>query len=161
MKQKTLITSVILGGAGLLAYYFSTLTKTLSNVRVNIFGIKYDSKRTVDSVFTKIWFTITLKIENPTNRSVVVNETLLDFFVKDKKVGELKNFDRIVVDAKRTINVSAVSYINLLNVISLVSSIVKLVKDKTAFDIAVKGTVKIEGNLVRIDETVQVTYPSV
>jgi LEA14-like dessication related protein len=160
MKRKALITSVILGGAGLLAYYFSTLVKTAQNVRVNVFGIKYDSSRTTSSVFTKIWFALTLKIENPTSRPVVINEVLLDFYIKNKKVGELKNFDRLVIEAKRTTNFTTTTYINLLNVIQLVQDIVKLIKDKTGFEIEVKGTVKVEGNLVRIDEKLPITYPT-
>jgi LEA14-like dessication related protein len=160
MKRKALITSILLGGAGLLAYYFSTLTKTAQNVRVNLFGIKYDKTRTTSSFFTKIWFALTLKIENPTNRPVVLNETLLDFYVQGKKVGELKNFERLVIEAKRTTNFTAVTYINLLSIISLVSDIVKLIKDKTGIEISVKGTVKVEGNLIRIDETMPITYPT-
>jgi len=159
MKNKTALTAVGLGIAAVVVYYYKSMTTTLKNLSVSVFGIKYNSTRTTNSAFTKVWFDLTLKVDNPTNRPVTLSETLLTFYVEGNKAGEVKNFDRFKIDEKRATNITITTYISSLNVVNLVGTIIKFIRDKKPINIQVKGTMNLEGNKVFIDQSVTLDYP--
>lgn len=154
MKQKTALIAIGAGALALVAYYYTSLKKTLTNLNVSVFGVKYNSSRTQNSIFTKIWFELKLKIENPTDRLVTVNETLLDFYVSGKKVGEVRNFDKMTINAKTYSFLIIPTYIETLSIFNLISNFLESVKKGTPIKITVKGSINLEGNIVKIDEVV-------
>lgn len=152
MKQKTALIAVGAGALALVAYYYSGLFKTAKSLNVSIFGAKYDSKKTQNSVFTKIWFELKLKVDNPTDRPVTVNETLLDFYVNGNKVGEVRNYQKLSINPKVYSYLIIPTYLQTLSLFNLVSNFVAAVQKNEPLKVAVKGTIDIEGNKVNLDE---------
>jgi len=154
MKQKTALITIGAGALALVVYYFTRLKKTLTNLNVSVFGAKYNSQRTQNSLFLKIWFELKLKVDNPTDRQVMVNETLLDFYISGKKVGEVRNFDKLTINPKTYSYLVIPTYMETLSIFSLVSNFLEAVRSGTPLKIGVKGSINLEGNMAKIDEVV-------
>ena len=154
MKQKTALIAVGLGALAFVTYYFTSLKKTVTNLTVSVFGIKYNSERTVNSAFLKVWFDLKLKVSNPTQRSVTVNEVLLDFFLTGKKAGEVRSFQKIKINPVTDSILVVPTYFNTLIVFPLISSFLDAIKNNKPIEVMVKGTVNVEGNIVKLDESI-------
>jgi LEA14-like dessication related protein len=154
MKQKTAFIAVGAGALALVGLYYSGLLRTAKSLTVSIFGAKYNSSRTQDSIFTKIWFDLKLKVTNPTSRPVTVNETLLDFFVNGKKVGEVRNYDKQTIAPKVYSYLIVPTYFVTLSIFPLVADFLQKVKDKKPLAMEVKGSLNIEGNKINVDEKI-------
>lgn len=154
MKQKTALIAFGAGALALVAYYFTSLKKTVTNLSVSVFGIKYNSERTVNSAFLKVWFDLKLKVNNPTQRSVTVNEVLLDFYLNNKKAGEVRSFQKIKINPVTDSILVVPTYFNTLIVFPLISSFLEAIKNNEPIGVTVKGTVNVEGNIVKLDEKI-------
>lgn len=152
MKQKTALIAVGAGALALVAYYYTSLKKTVTNLNVSIFGAKYNSDRTQNSTFLKIWFDLKLKVENPTTRSLTINETLLDFYVNGKQVGEVRNFQKLTINPKVYSYLVIPTYLQTLSLFNLVSNFIASVQQKKPLKVTVKGTMDVEGNKIQVDE---------
>lgn len=152
MKQKTALIAVGAGALALVAYYYSNLFKTAKRLSVSFFGAKYNSERTGNSFFTKIWFELKLKVDNPTDRPVTINETLLDFYINGKKIGEVRNYDKVTIAPKVYSYLVIPTYILTLSIFRLVSDFLEKVKKNESITVNVKGSLNVEGNMLTIDE---------
>lgn len=155
MKQKTALIAFGAGALALVAYYFTSLKKTVTNLNVSIFGIKYNSERTVNSGFIKVWFDLKLKVNNPTQRSVTVNEVLLDFYINGKKAGEVRSFQKLQINPVTDSILVVPTHFNTLIIFPLISIFLAAIKNNKPIFINVKGTVNVEGNIIKLNESIQ------
>jgi LEA14-like dessication related protein len=159
MKQKGLILAGGIALVGFVYYYYRSLVKTGKNLEINVFGIKWDKEKTTNSFFVKVWFELKLRVNNPTDRSVLLKDVLLDFIFNGKKIGEVKSFTTYKIEPKKEMIIVIPTYIQTLNVVSLVSTMIEFLKKKEPISIMVKGSVNVEGNMVYINETKKIEYP--
>ena len=149
----------VLLGAGALFLYFKGFKRTLENLRVTLFGIKYDSRRSAEAFFTKVYLDITTKIENPNNQPVKVNEIGITVFRNSRQLASGKQLDPFTIQAKAETKATIKVKFETLQVFKLISDFLKLVNKKEGFNLTVKGYVNVEGNIINFEQTQGVEWP--
>lgn len=139
----------IIGLAAVGAYlYFKGFAKTLENLRATLFSIKYDSKRTAESIFTTIYLNVTIKIENPNNQAVKINEIKLNVLRNGRQLADGRMINPYTLAAKAETKLPIQVKFPTLEVFKLIADFLKLVNDKEAFLLKINGFVKADGNTI-------------
>lgn len=153
---------VALVAAGVAAFYFASRVKeAVSSLRVTLFGIKYDSKRTKESGYLKLYFNTTLKFENPAPTPLTVDSVDLVFYHNGKPVAGARQGGQLQIPPKSEARAVYQVGVPTFKIVNLLADAVMLVTQKKPLKLAVKGIVNAGAARVTIDENKVIEWPTV
>lgn len=146
-----LIAAVIAG-----AYYFNAM-QFKRDVKFSVGRVKFDLKKSASKIFTKLYFTVEAKIENPTNFSVTVTGIDAAIYYREKMIAVVNRNEQFLINSNKTISVLADVEVTTLNVFSSMQQAKEMLETKQV-ELEIIGSLKLISGVLSINERVKVTF---
>jgi hypothetical protein len=97
---------LIFGGALVLFFVgkniYKNLLRTINDVKYKFTNLKFDFNKSFNSGFDRLYFSISLVLENTHNTTINVNEIFFDVFNNGVKIGTVENTTGITIKPNGT-----------------------------------------------------------
>lgn len=140
MQTKNLL---ILGGAGILLYYFSKAkAAALINYNINSVALNFKGITPV--------LKILLNVQNVTNESIIINSMTGNLFIDNTNVGSISNFNQtLIANNSQSVYEIVVS----LNLLGVVSDLINLITNHSGISktVQIVANANVEGLIIPIN----------
>lgn len=136
--------------AGIAAYlYFQKQKKKfVSGYRVTVKDLGFDFKKFTESLFTKLWFPVKLRVENPSDINITIQGVDVTVYSNNQKLGTGRINDSAVVKAKGATDIKFTVGIPVISGVTLVKQIIERIKNGNSVSFDVKGEMDLNVGLV-------------
>lgn len=146
-----LIAAVIAG-----AYYFNAM-QFKREVKFSVGRVKFDLKKSASKFFSKLYFAVEAKIENPTDFSVTVTGIEAAIYYREKNIATVNRNEQFLIDRNKTISVLADVEVNTLDVFSSMQQAKEMLEAKLV-ELEITGRVNLTSGVLSINERVKVAF---
>jgi LEA14-like dessication related protein len=145
-KIQTLILLALGGGA---AYYFLRGKKeSLENLIIKPLDIAINTKKSRQSFFAFLFFTIKIKITNPSGYSVNIQSIDLDLLINRKKIANIEKNTTIFIKAKES---KIIEIETSISAAGIITQIMEMIGGEKNINAALIGNVKTDLGTINID----------
>lgn len=143
-------------GAGL--YWFSSGAQSLAaNLRVRFGNLSFNFDETRRSLFSRLYFNITINIVNPTDRDINLNAAAVKLYYNNKPVAIALREAPFTVSRLGNTDVKLLAAVSTLNIFGTIQEAALTVMNKKPLSFQVEGLVTGAGNIrVPIKENVTI-----
>ncbi len=149
MKKGVLIPLILVGGAGAFMY-LRNKKRAGESLKFEPVDIGIDSKRTRQSFFTKLFYTVKLNLINTEAANVNVRNIQLNASVNGKPLGSLTSKDSFVVPKRGNQIVALDASISTIGAGSI---ILNYIKNKTPLKVTIQGAIDTDLGRVNVNYT--------
>ena len=135
-------------------WYYTQFQKFASDNKIKVQSFKLDGKKTAAGLFTTIYGTLVLSINNPSQFVITMRNLNLNFYYGSKLLGNVKKDEPITLQSGN-INYSFNIAISTLNLFSSIQAAIQVLKSGAGINLTLKGTARLGEADVTINESVK------
>lgn len=150
---------LLLGGiAAGAAFFYGRVKKMASDLKVSFSQVKFDNGLSSGAGYLKLFFKVTVSVNNPTNGSATLNGLYVTASLNGNDVASVGKNEKITIAPNATTKVYLTVQMSAVKAFGLLTNVYKIIAGKQPINIHLKGTADLNVGRVLIDETVKVEW---
>lgn len=146
----------ILGAGAYLLYFLKNKAKAGANLKYEPVDVAIDLEKTKQSLFTKIYYNVKIKLINSENASINVKNVDLDVSVEGTNFGNLSKTEDFIVPAQSNKIIVFQASFSSLGALSLVK---KIIQQGLTLNVSVTGYIDTDLGRIEVDYKKKINGP--
>jgi LEA14-like dessication related protein len=155
LKRNGLIILGLLAVAAGVGYYQS-LRQTVQSLTAKVANFHFDYKNTQSSVFTRIYFTIDVLVNNPTLNPITVTGISFSIFYKGASIATANKNEPVIINPQSTTTFKVSVFASVFSLFKTVQDAINSLSSGVNLDLDLVGGVTVPAGVIKLDQKVSV-----